>query len=115
MFVPGERARQFAKIESLIPPDARVASTDFVHPRYTHHERAYDYSGYLRKVAGYDHRVPDDTDYIVIDTQHPYSTIKHPEDIRELREHPDKWELLPDETSGYFIVLKRRRERSTGY
>ncbi len=109
LFVPGERARQFAKIESLIPPDARVASTDFIHPRYTHHERSYDYSDYLRRVAGYEHRVPDDTDYIVIDTQHPYSTIKHPEDVRELREHPDDWELLPDKTDGYFIVLRRRR------
>ncbi len=113
LFVPGERARQFAKIESLIPPDARVASTDFVHPRYTHYQRSYDYSGYLREVAGYEHRVPDDTDYIVIDTQHPYSTIKRPEDIRELREHPNDWELLPDETDGYFIVLKRRQVQST--
>jgi uncharacterized membrane protein len=111
LFVPGERARQFAKIETLIPLDARVASTDFVHPRYTHHQRSYDYSDYLRKVAGYEHRVPDDTDYIVIDTQHPYSTIKTPQDVRELRQHPDEWELLEDvwhETEGYFIVLRRR-------
>ncbi|MBX3437995.1 MAG: DUF2079 domain-containing protein, partial [Planctomycetaceae bacterium] len=109
LYVPGERAAQFAKVEPLIPRSARVASTDFVHPRYTHHERSYDYSDYLRKVAGYEHRVPNDTDYIVIDTQHPYSTIKHPADVRELREHPDDWELLPDETDGYFIILKRRK------
>lgn len=112
LFVPGERAAQFAKIEALIPPDSRVASTDFVHPRYTHHERSYDYSDYLRKVAGYEHRVPDDTDYIVIDTQHPYSTIKRPEDVRELRLEPEKWELLNDvweQTDGYFLVLRRSR------
>ncbi|MCA9073750.1 MAG: DUF2079 domain-containing protein [Planctomycetaceae bacterium] len=115
LFVPGERAAQFAKIESRIPLDARVASTDFVHPRYTHHERSYDYSGYLRKVAGYEERVPDDTDYIVIDTQHPYSEIKSPDQVRELREHPDDWELLPDETEGFFIVLKRRPSSKTDH
>ncbi len=113
LYVPGERATQFAKIESLIPLDARVASTDFVHPRYTHHTRAYDYSGYLRKVADYEQKVPDDTDYIVIDTQHPYSEIKSPDEVRELREHPHDWELLPDETDGYFIVLKRRETPPT--
>ncbi|MEZ6052957.1 MAG: DUF2079 domain-containing protein [Planctomycetaceae bacterium] len=108
LYIPGERATQFAKIESLIPLDARVASTDFVHPRYTHHARSYDYSKYPRKVANYEDKVPDDTDYIVIDTQHPYSEIKTPDQVRELRQHPDDWELLPDETNGYFIVLKRR-------
>jgi hypothetical protein len=118
LYVPGERARQFAKIEHLIPLSARVASTDFVHPRYTHCERSYDYSKYLRKVADYEDRVPPDTDYIVIDVEHPYHT---PEEIvalrrdpyaavRELRQEPEKWELLPDETGGYFVVLKRKEE-----
>jgi hypothetical protein len=45
----------------------------------------------------------------VIDTQHPYSKIKTPGQTRELREHPEQWEVLPDDTEGYFIVLKRRR------
>jgi uncharacterized membrane protein len=115
LYVPDERARQFAKIEHLVPLSARVASTDFVHPRYTHCERSYDYSKYLRKVANYEDRVPDNTDFIVIDVEHPYNT---PEEIaalrrdpytsvRELRQAPEKWELLPDETAGYFLVLKR--------
>jgi len=108
LYLPGERARQFEKIEPLIPRDARVASTDFVHPRFTHHERSYDYSNYLRRVAGYEDRVPDDTDYIVIDTRHPYSAIHSPDQVRELQEEPEKWELLPDETDGHFIVLRRR-------
>ncbi len=89
--------------------DARVASTDFVHTRFTHHERSYDYSGYLRKVAGYEDRVPDDTDYIVIDTSHRYSTIKRPEDVRELQREPQNWELIDDRTGGLFIILKRRK------
>src|SRR5690349_10104470 len=67
LYVPGERAHQYAKIAHLIPATARVASTDFVHPRYTHDERSYDYSDYPRKVADYEDKVPDDTDYIVID------------------------------------------------
>ena len=102
------RAEKFARIESLVPKTSRVASTDFVHPRYTHHERSYDYSNYSRKVSNYEKRVPDDTDYIVIDTHHPYSTIKRPEEIPEFRDRPDQWELLPDETEGFFIILRRR-------
>jgi uncharacterized membrane protein len=100
------RAEAFAQISDLVPRSARVASTDFVHPRYTHHERSYDYSGYRRKVSDYEAKVPDDTDYLVIDTQHRYSTLKRPQDVPEYRDHPEEWELLSD---GDFIVLKRRR------
>jgi hypothetical protein len=110
-YVEDERPREFAKIESLIPQSARVASTDFVHPRYTHFKRSYDYSAYARQVAGYEDRIPDDTDYIVIDTQHPYSKVRSPKDVRELQREPDRWELLEDQTNGYFIIL-RRRDRS---
>ncbi len=108
LYIPDARPREFARIANLIPLTARVASTDFVHPRYTHHERSYDYSDYQRRVAGNTTQVPADTDYIVIDTQHPYSRIKQPPEVRELRESPDQWELLPDTTHGYFIVLKRK-------
>lgn len=113
LYVPGERAREFAKVFPLIPRKARVASTDFVHPRFTHHERSYDYSDYVRAVAGFTTSVPADTEYIVIDTRHPYSRIKTPQEVRELRETPDEWELLPDETGGYFIVLRRRESGRT--
>lgn len=104
-----ERARQFGLISSEIPHTARVFSTDFVHPRFTHYARSYDYSSYDRVTdQELTKPVPGETYYIVIDTQHPYSTIKSPNDIPEYREHPEVWELLPDETEGYFIVLKRR-------
>ena len=99
----------FARIANLIPETARVASTDFVHPRYTHHERSYDYSEYWRKVAGEGSRFPDDTEYLVIDTDHKYSKIKQPMEVPELRDHPDRWELLPDQTKGVFIVIKRKK------
>lgn len=108
LYVRDARAKAFDRIANLIPPNARVASTDFVHPRYTHFDRSYDYSAYRRQVAGYEDRVPDDTDYIVIDTGHPYSTIHTPDEVRELQTEPDRWQLLPDQTDGYFLVLKRR-------
>ena len=108
LYVPGERAEQFPKVLAMIPPESRVASTDFVHPRFTHHERSYDYSNYPRRVANYEDRVPDDTDFIVIDTQHYYSEIKSLDQVRELRTEPDKWEVLDTDTQGCFIVLKRR-------
>ena len=108
LYVPDERPKQFAKIADLIPASSRVASTDFVHPRYTHFERSYDYSDYVRQVASYEDKVPDDTDYIVIDTQHPYSKVHSLDQVRELKSEPDKWEVVPNEADGYFIVLKRR-------
>ncbi len=110
LYIPGKRADVFPRVLEQIPNDARVASTDFVHPQFTHFERSYDYSHYLRKISDYESKVPDDTDYIVIDTQHKYSTIKKPSDVRELRDQPDQWEMLPDKTGGYFIILKRKQE-----
>ncbi len=108
LYVPGPRAKAFVQVLEQVPPDARVASTDFVHPRFTHHERSYDYSKYRREVASYEDRVPDDTDFIVIDTRHHYSEIRTPDQVRELRAEPEKWQLLDDQTDGHFIVLRRR-------
>ncbi len=108
LYVPGPRAELFPKVLALIPPESRVASTDFVHPRFTHFERSYDYSNYPRRVANYEDRVPDDTDFIVIDTGHHYSEIKTLDQVRELRTEPENWEVLDTDTHGYFIVLKRR-------
>jgi uncharacterized membrane protein len=109
LYGPTHRAEMFARISDLIPQSARVASTDFIHPRYTHHERSYDYSDYQRKVSGEGKRIPDDTDYIVIDTDHRYSRIKLADEVPEFRDHPEQWELLPDKTEGCFIVLKRKK------
>lgn len=105
LYVVNERAEQVQKVLTEIPQDARVASTDFVHTRLTHRERSYDYSGY-RTV------VPDDADYIVIDAKHPwpgYSMAATVEEVREMKNEPDNWALIPIDTNGYFIVLKRRQ------
>lgn len=95
-------------IDELIPADARVASTDFIHTRLTHRERSYDYSEYLRKVNDYQPGVPADTDFIVIDRLHRYSVYRNEQDVREIAQS-DVWELLPDETQGAYFVLRRRR------
>jgi uncharacterized membrane protein len=110
LYVPGARAREFPKVLARIPTSARVASTDFVHTRLTHFERSWDYSDYPRAVNNYQPGVPLDTDFIVIDTTHPYSTVRSPAEVRELREHPERWELLPDDTGGLFLILRRRTE-----
>lgn len=109
LFVPGPRAVQFQKVLTQLPLSSRVASTDYVHTRLTHFERSYDYSNYLRAVNNYQPGVPPDTEFIVIDTQHPYSTIRSPDQVPELQQTPSDWELLPDQTEGYFILLKRRK------
>ena len=117
LYLPDERARSFDRIAPLVPPTSRVASTDFVHTRLTHCERSYDYSDYRRAVADYEDRVPHDTEYIVIDIEHPYNdpqrTVALRSDprtaIRELMREPDRWELLPETGNGYFLVLKRRK------
>lgn len=110
LYVPGARAREFPKVLARIPASARVASTDFVHTRLTHFERSWDYSDYPRAINNYQPGVPPETDFIVIDTTHPYSTVRSPADVRELREQPDRWELLPDDTGGLFLILRRRTE-----
>jgi uncharacterized membrane protein len=107
-YVLDKRAEVFDRVLEEIPQSARVASTDFIHPRFTHYERSYDYSDYPRAVNNYQPGVPPDTDYIVIDTHGPYSKIERPDQVPEYRDHPDQWELLPDNTDGYFIVLKRK-------
>lgn len=109
LYVPGKRSEMLPRVLAEIPRSARVASTDFIHPRFTHYERSYDYSQYRRKVSGYELSVPDDTDYVVIDTLHHYSTIKKAANVRELQEEPDRWELKPDVTEGAYIVLRRKK------
>jgi hypothetical protein len=115
LYVPGERAAQFADIQSLIPPEARVASTDFVHPRFTHHERSYDYSDYPRAVNNNRPGAPPDTDYIVVDKRDRYRAIAPaeqqihgPEDLPEYRAAPGTWDVLVNDD--YFLVLKRMEE-----
>jgi hypothetical protein len=102
LYVPGERARRFPAALALVPVGSRVASSDYVHPRFTHHDRSYDYSQYRPDV-------PEDADFIVIDTQHPYSRIQGADQVPEFRLHPEQWELLDDQTGGYFLVFRRRR------
>ena len=109
LYVPGPRAAALDKVLAQIPLLARVASTDYVHTRLTHFERSYDYSDYLRAVNNYQPGVPADTDIIVIDTRHPYSRVHSLAEVRELQTEPDKWDVLPDDTDGLFIVLKRRQ------
>ena len=102
-----ERANMAKRVVEIIPDTARVASTDFIHTRLTHRDRSYDYSDYDRVVNAPGKRVPADTEYIVIDTGHRYSPIRTPEQVPELGESRD-WIILPDETDGLFLVLKRR-------
>jgi uncharacterized membrane protein len=109
LYRPGKRAAMALIALSQIPQDARVASTDYIHTRLTHCERSYDYSQYRRAVNDYQQGVPEDTDFIVIDTSHHYSWIHRPEDVPELTSAPDQWKLLPDQTDGYFIILQRQR------
>lgn len=109
IYVPGDRANAFLEIESQIPVDARVASTDFIHPRFTHHERSYDYSKYPRAVNNNKPGCPPDADFLVIDTSHKYSDFKRLDDIPEYQADPTGWEVVPNDSGGLFIVLKRIR------
>ncbi len=49
LYVPDKRAEVFTKVLAEIPETARVASTDYIHPRFTHYARSYDYSDYPRR------------------------------------------------------------------
>ena len=102
-----QRAEMADRIVDQIPLTSRVASTDFIHTRLTHCQRSYDYSDYKRVVNEEGKRVPADCQYIVIDTGHRYSAIRNASEVPELTESDD-WELLPDTTDGWFLVLRRK-------
>ncbi|MCH8830844.1 MAG: DUF2079 domain-containing protein, partial [Planctomycetes bacterium] len=112
-FVPGKRAELFRTVQALVPEEARVFSTDFIHTRFTHHRRSYDFSAFPRKSdAEIAKPVAGETYYIVIDTRSRYSKIRTPADVikakDEYKQHPEDWELIRHEAEEYFIVLKRR-------
>lgn len=109
LYFPDERAKAFAGIPDLIPQQAHVASTDFIHPRFTHYHRSYDYSQYARTVSGGTTEVPEQTEYIVIDTGHPYSDIQRLDQVREYQQTPEQWDVVPNDSEGYFLILKRRQ------
>ena len=107
--VPGPRVASWQRVEPLLPREARVAATNLVRPRLTHHRRAYDYSSYPRAVANYEDRVPADTDFIVVDRTELGSPLPPGRPVAELRElarEPQRWEVLFDD--GTLVVLKRR-------
>ncbi|MEP3479337.1 MAG: DUF2079 domain-containing protein [Fuerstiella sp.] len=103
-----ERADSIGAIVEQIPVTARVASTDYVHTRLTHHERSYDYSGYLRAVNNYQPGVPADTDFIVLDVAHPYSQIRSASEVPELSDPENGWRLREDLSNACFLVLERQ-------
>lgn len=107
-YVPGPRAEAFPAVFAQIPHDARVAATDYVHPRFTHHDRSYDYARYGRAVNDGRAGAPPDSDFMVIDVTENDLGIARADQIPEYHAHPERWEVLPDETGGLFIVLKRR-------
>ena len=107
-----ERADSIGAIVDQIPVTARVASTDYVHTRLTHHDRSYDYSGYLRAVNNYQPGVPHDTDFIVLDTAHPYSSIRSVGDVPELVDSDNEWRLRKDLSNRFFLVLERQMGES---
>lgn len=115
-YIPDERAEKVKIVEALIPDDARVFSTDFVHTRLTHRRRSYDYSAYKRKsdielvepVTGEDY-------YIVIDLKSRYNLdkppgerIESPKDVPAYVANPEAWKVIPHDASEYFLVLRRR-------
>ena len=109
----GRRAAMFEQVEQLIPTSARVFSTDFIHPRFTHHARSYDYSDYQRTSDRELTRpAPGQDYYIVIDTRHPYSKLKTVDEVHELKAFPGEWDthrlITDDDGTLYYIVLKRK-------
>ncbi|MFQ5734372.1 MAG: DUF2079 domain-containing protein, partial [Planctomycetaceae bacterium] len=104
----GKRADAARSVLRLVPKSARVFSTDFIHTRFTHYRRSYDYSGYKRKSdEERTHPIPGEDYYIVIDAQSRYSTMEKPEDVPEF--HRPEWELVHHKAEEYFIILHRRR------
>jgi len=62
-YVPTERAERFRKVYPLIPESASVASSDFIHSRFTHHRLSHDFP--VRPYMSTDRLA--EIDYFVID------------------------------------------------
>jgi hypothetical protein len=102
------RVQYFEKLFALIPSDARVAATDFVRPRFTHHRECHQYGdGGLKP-----HVKPESIDYIVIDLTGPYSDWVQGHRLRELDEDPAHWEVMHWDPIGelFFHVIRAKRE-----
>lgn len=113
LLTTSRRATMFEQVQQLVPTSARVFSTDFVHPRFTHHARSYDYSDYKRASdVELTHPEPGQDYYIVIDTQHPYSKLTAIDEVHELKAYPQDWDIhglvSDDDGTLYYIVLKRK-------
>jgi hypothetical protein len=101
------RSRSFERLFPLIPRDAVVAATDFIRPRFTHHRACHQYGeGGLKP-----HVNAAQIDYIVIDLIGPYSDWVAGQRLRELEEHPDRWEVMHWDPEGevFFHVLRAKR------
>jgi hypothetical protein len=101
------RTRSFDRLFPLIPQTASVAATDFVRPRFTHHRECHQYGdGGLKP-----HVDPNQIDYIVIDLVGPYSDWMASQHVRELNEHPDRWEVMHWDPDGelFFYVVRAKR------
>jgi uncharacterized membrane protein len=104
LYSPGERVRRLEHLLPLIPLDARVAATDYVRPRFTHHRECHQYGE-----GGLKPHVPAETiDYIVVDLTGPFSDWMQGRAMKELRDK-EHWETIYDDLF-FFIVLRAKRE-----
>jgi hypothetical protein len=106
-FIAIGRARSFDRLYPLIPQDSSVAATDFVRTRFTHHRECHQYGeGGLKP-----HVRPDQVDYIIIDLLGPYSNWLGGQQLREVVEQPDRWEVMRWDPDGhlFFHVLRAKR------
>lgn len=61
LYLPDARTKSFQQLFPLIRPDERVAATDYIRGRFTHHRAAHDYPTFRRHVT------IDEIDVIVLD------------------------------------------------
>lgn len=61
VYLPDERANSFAEVLRVVRPSERVAATDYIRSRFTHHAAAFEYPTLKRHIS------IDDVDVIVID------------------------------------------------
>jgi len=115
VYIPDERANSFAEVQQLIRPSERVAATDYIRSRFTHHAAAFEYPTLKKHVS------IDDVDVIVIDRKEGWwgrepnnpdrellqALAKHsPVGTRvEIRGRPFEVVLNSD----YFLVLRQIR------
>ncbi len=98
LYIPKAKALHLAEIKGLIPAEARLATTNFLSPHFTHYKRDYVFPKYP----------PGEVDYIVVDTTERWQPGDAGEATEKLLSSPAYEKIFDKDGILVFRRLSRR-------